>query len=200
MSSRAVRQFRLQHPSHHLLLSSLSCQAVERRSRPYPRLPLPSPSLGEEERGLEEGRRRRRGGKSVTWSSSLLQVRSITPSPSRELPSPSTTLSLSHPTSASPSISIFSSPFSFSYPSSPSSLHPCPPTAAPTPTNPLSWPTPCQTPSPNCKRWKPSPPSTSQPTTSSQGWRHIPILNLNPPAPTHKTSRTLSSEGSEKNT
>merc|ERR1712213_6109 len=75
MSSRAVRQFRARNPNQHQLLTGLVVERqltlLERGAKPY----------------MMTGRRTR-GGKTVTWSKTLLQVRSISPRPPRQAASP----------------------------------------------------------------------------------------------------------------
>jgi len=86
MSSRAVKQFRAKNPTQHLILTSMATSMLaERQKKPYRRnsdggLGITSEEVEEEGRG----RAKRRGaGKRVTWSSSLLQFRSISPRVSR---------------------------------------------------------------------------------------------------------------------
>merc|ERR1711890_129952 len=86
MSSRAVKQFRAKNPTQHLILTSMATSMLaERQKKPYRRnsdggLGIISEEVEEEGRG----RAKRRGaGKRVTWSSSLLQFRSISPRVSR---------------------------------------------------------------------------------------------------------------------
>jgi len=86
MSSRAVKQFRAKNPTQHLILHSMATSMLaERQKKPYRRnsdggLGITSEEVEEEGRG----RAKRRGaGKRVTWSSSLLQFRSISPRVSR---------------------------------------------------------------------------------------------------------------------
>jgi len=92
MSSRAVRQFRARNPNQHQLLTGLvvdrQMSLLERGAKPYMR--GLSPVMGEDGDGEERGRARRRtrGGKTVTWSKTLLQVRSISPRPPRQAASP----------------------------------------------------------------------------------------------------------------
>ena len=81
MSSRAVRQFRARNPNQHQLLTGLvvdrQMSLLERGAKPYMR--GASPVLVEDGEGSEErgrARRRTRGGKTVTWSKTLLQVSS----------------------------------------------------------------------------------------------------------------------------
>ena len=81
MSSRAVRQFRARNPNQHQLLTGLvvdrQMSLLERGAKPYMR--GLSPVLVEDGDGEERGRARRRtrGGKTVTWSKTLLQVSPI---------------------------------------------------------------------------------------------------------------------------
>jgi len=92
MSSRAVRQFRARNPNQHQLLTGLvvdrQMSLLERGAKPYMR--GASPGIVEDREGEERGRARRRtrGGKTVTWSKTLLQVRSISPRPPRQAASP----------------------------------------------------------------------------------------------------------------
>jgi len=92
MSSRAVRQFRARNPNQHQLLTGLvvdrQMSLLERGAKPYMR--GASPGIVEDGEGEERGRARRRtrGGKTVTWSKTLLQVRSISPRPPRQAASP----------------------------------------------------------------------------------------------------------------
>lgn len=92
MSSRAVRQFRARNPNQHQLLTGLvvdrQMSLLERGAKPYMR--GASPVIVEDGEGEERGRARRRtrGGKTVTWSKTLLQVRSISPRPPRQAASP----------------------------------------------------------------------------------------------------------------
>ena len=78
MSSRAVRQFRARNPNQHQLLTGLvvdrQMSLLERGAKPYMR--GASPGIVEDGEGEERGRARRRtrGGKTVTWSKTLLQV------------------------------------------------------------------------------------------------------------------------------
>ena len=78
MSSRAVRQFRARNPNQHQLLTGLvvdrQMSLLERGAKPYMR--GASPVIVEDGEGEERGRARRRtrGGKTVTWSKTLLQV------------------------------------------------------------------------------------------------------------------------------
>ena len=81
MSSRAVRQFRARNPNQHQLLTGLVVERqltlLERCAKPY-MMRGASPGLDQVD-GEERGRakRRTRGGKTVTWSKTLLQVSSI---------------------------------------------------------------------------------------------------------------------------
>ena len=80
MSSRAVRQFRARNPNQHQLLTGLVVERqltlLERCAKPY-MMRGTSPGLDQVD-GEERGRakRRTRGGKTVTWSKTLLQVTS----------------------------------------------------------------------------------------------------------------------------
>ena len=80
MSSRAVRQFRARNPNQHQLLTGLVVERqltlLERCAKPY-MMRGASPGLDQVD-GEERGRakRRTRGGKTVTWSKTLLQVTS----------------------------------------------------------------------------------------------------------------------------
>jgi len=84
MSSRAVKQFRARNPTQHLILTSMATSMLaERQKKPYRRLSdvgVTSEEVEDEGRGRQK---RRGAGKRVTWSSSLLQVRSISPRVSR---------------------------------------------------------------------------------------------------------------------
>ena len=77
MSSRAVRQFRARNPNQHQLLTGLvvdrQINLLERGAKLYMRGASPVLEVGDgEERG--RAKRRTRGGKTVTWSKTLLQV------------------------------------------------------------------------------------------------------------------------------
>ena len=79
MSSRAVRQFRARNPNQHQLLTGLvvdrQINLLERGAKLYMRGASPVLEVGDgEERG--RAKRRTRGGKTVTWSKTLLQVSS----------------------------------------------------------------------------------------------------------------------------
>jgi len=86
MSSRAVKQFRAKNPTQHLILTSMATSMLaERQKKPYRRnsdggLGMTSEEVEEEGRGRQK---RRGAGKRVTWSSSLLHFRSISPRVSR---------------------------------------------------------------------------------------------------------------------
>jgi len=133
MSSRAVRQFRARNPNQHQLLTGLvvdrQMSLLERGAKPYMR--GISPVLVEDVDGEERGRARRRtrGGKTVTWSKTLLQVRSISPRPPRQAASPRPAPRSPSPWTSSPQLDPSSPACWSSSPPSPMRL-PSPPATA----------------------------------------------------------------------
>jgi len=146
MSSRAVRQFRARNPNQHQLLTGLVVERqltlLERGAKPY-MMRGASPGLDQVD-GEERGRakRRTRGGKTVTWSKTLLQVRSISPRPPRQAASPRPAPRSSSPWTSSPRLDA-SPAWSSSSPPSPM-RSPSPPataglTSSGTAPPPFSW-------------------------------------------------------------
>merc|ERR1712180_275019 len=86
MSSRAVKKFRAQHPGQHIMLTKMTTLAVQERQgrlqervRPY-QVKMAQEMAARDQEDVSSCRRKTsKSKKSVTWSRSLLQIRSISP-------------------------------------------------------------------------------------------------------------------------